>query len=102
MPKFIEIRRVTVIVETSQEDTIVRELLRLGAKGYTSIYCTGKGRHGVLADLMAESPLVQIQVMARPPVAEAIMKYLHGAKIHNHPTLGVMDTVTVYADDSFF
>ena len=102
MPAFIDIRRVTITAETNQEETILREIQKLGAKGYTCIYCTGKGRHGVLPDLMTDSPLVQIQVLARPPVAEAIMKYLHETKIRNHPTMSIMDTVTVYADDSFF
>jgi hypothetical protein len=102
MPEFIDIRRVTVIAETNLEETLLKEFKRLGAKGYTCIYCTGKGRHEVLEDPYTGTSLVQIQVMARPSVAEAIMRYMHTPGLKRFPTTTVMDTVTVYADDNFF
>jgi hypothetical protein len=103
MPELTDIRRVTAVVETNMEETVLREFKRLGAKGYTCIYCTGKGRHGQLEDPLGDpSPLVQITVMVRPSVALAIMQYMHTAKFQHHPAVAVMDTVTVYANDTFF
>ena len=102
MPEFIDIRRVTVTVETALEEKLLKEFKRLGARGYTCIYCTGKGRHEVMEDPYTGHSLVQIQVLARASVAEAIMQYVHGAGLSNYPAIAVMDNVTVYAEDTFF
>jgi nitrogen regulatory protein PII len=102
MAELTEISRVTVIAETALEKTLIDEFLKLGAKGYTTINCFGKGRHEVMEDPYTGRSLVQIEVLARPPVAEAILEYVHKSQFKSYPVIGYMDTVKVHAHDTFF
>jgi hypothetical protein len=102
MAALTEIRRVTVVAETSLEKTLIDEFLKLGAKGYTCFYCFGKGKHEVMEDPYTGRSQVHIMVLARPPAAEAILQHVHRLRASNHKLVGCMDTVLAYADDDFF
>ena len=97
-----EIRRVTVTAETALENRLLEAFLNLGARGYTCIYCFGKGQHEVIEDPYTGRSLVRIEVLARPEVAEAILAYVHKAEFANFPIIGFMDNVQVYSKDKFF
>jgi hypothetical protein len=101
MPQYVEVRRVTVIAETALEKALVDEFLKLGAKGYTCVYCFGKGQHKVMEDPFTGRSLVQIQVVCKPAVADAVMAYMHQATFQNYPAIAFMDTVQVVPSDHF-
>jgi hypothetical protein len=91
----VQIRRVTVIAETVLEQQLLQEFTKLGAKGYTCTYCFGKGRHEVIEDPFTGRSLVRIEVLARPEVAEAILRYVSRDEFRTYPLTGFMDNVIV-------
>ncbi len=93
----IEVRRVTIVTETTLEKRVLEKIQALGAKGYTCNYCFGKGRHEVFEDPYTGRSLVQIVVLARPSVAEAILRYLDQNQFEPFPHTAYMDTVVVLA-----
>lgn len=102
MPEYIEIRRVTVIADVMLEKIFIEEFLKLGAKGFNCTHCFGKGRHAVVEDPFTGRFLVRIEVLSRPEVADAIMKYVHQEKFAHHPVLATIETVSVLKGDAFF
>jgi hypothetical protein len=102
MAQMMAICRVTIIAETALEKTMIDQCLKLGAKGYTTIYCFGKGRHEVMEDPFTGRSLVQIEVLCRESVAKAIMNFVHQSEFENYPVICYMDTVQVHEKDTFF
>jgi nitrogen regulatory protein PII len=102
MPEMIEIRRVTVMAETALEHTLLDAFTKMGVKGYTCVYCFGKGRHEVIEDPYTGRSLVRIEMLARSEVAEAILAYVHKTEFSNYPVIGFMDKVQVYASDRIY
>jgi hypothetical protein len=101
MAELTEVYRVTVIADIVLEKTFVEEFIKLGAKGYTCIHCFGKGRHEIMDDPYTGKSLVHIEVLTQPSLAEAILKFVHQPQFKMYPLIGYMDTVKVYAQDTF-
>lgn len=77
------IKLVTIITESSLESTLVRELEKCGAKGYTTTNARGKGSRGVReADWEANSN-IRIEILCNEGIAEEIHQMLQ-KKYYSH------------------
>jgi hypothetical protein len=101
MSKLISLPRVTVVVDARLEDMLVKQFVKLGAKGYTCVDCRGGGEHEVVQDVFAASTRVRIETIVQAPVAEAIMKYLHQPQFDHYALCACVETVQVAAGDKF-
>jgi hypothetical protein len=102
MSDVIQVKRVVIVAETALQETLLGEVIRLGAHGYTCVYCFGKGAHETIADPFTGRSFVRIEIVARAAVAEAVLDYVHKARFENHAVIAYMDTVEVQRDDRFF
>ncbi len=53
----------TIITEAAVENEVLNDLVKLGAKGYTSVDARGLGHHGVRSAAWGMSANVRIEVM---------------------------------------
>jgi hypothetical protein len=76
MSGFVEIQRVVIITDRAFEQRLLKDIVRLGAKGWTSTYCSGKGEHAIMEDPFAgpDRSRVRIEILASTQTAEAIMR----------------------------
>lgn len=63
---------VTIVAESVLQEALCNLALRAGATGYTSLPCTGSGSRGVRRGLTDVDMNVKIEILAHPPVAQAI------------------------------
>jgi hypothetical protein len=99
----VEISRVTVITDASLKDELVNECLRLGANGYTSWPCDGKGEHKVLPNLFSSSTSggIYLEFIVQADVARKIIAYCGGPKFRNYAMTSYEMPIRVSKSDKF-
>jgi len=102
MMPLIEIRRLTVIAEASLRDMLADAFLEMGAKGYSCIDCSGVGKDVMMEDPSTGKTHVQLTVLARRPLAEALLQHVHQLRKKGHKVIGSLEPILVYEDDAFF
>ncbi len=104
MSDFVEIQRVVVIADRAFERQLLKDFLRLGAKGWTSNYCNGKGEHAILEDPFAEPEhsRVRIEILSLRETAEAIMHLIEQPPYNSRRIIATMDSVHVTSHRKFF
>lgn len=95
------IRRVTIYADAALETMILEGILKSGATGYTVLECRGKGKHEVIEDPFRGISRVRIEVLAQPPVAEAILEWVGHPQFRRRAVAACMETVDVLADDAY-
>jgi hypothetical protein len=103
MSDFIEIQRVVIIADRAFEHRLLKDFVRLGAKGWTSTYCNGKGEHAIMEDPFAgpDRSRVRIEILASTPTAEAIMRTVEKPPYSLNRLIACMDTVKVSSRRNF-
>jgi hypothetical protein len=101
MSNLVSVQRVTVVVDSRLEDTLVKQFVKLGAKGYTCLPCRGSGEHEVVSDVFYTSSRVRIETIVQPKVAEDIMAFLHLPQFEKYALCASVETVQVGAGDKF-
>ena len=98
-----EISRVTVITDAALKEEVIRECLRLGANGYTSWPCDGKGEHKVLPDVFSSNVAggTYLEFLVQPEVARKIIAYCAGPTFRNHAMTSYATTIQIWAADKF-
>jgi nitrogen regulatory protein P-II 2 len=91
---------VTIIAEAVLEEHLIRDLRRLGAKGYTIGSVRGEGNRGVHASDWAGHNL-RIEVLAPPPVAERIVEYIAGNYFSNYAVIAYLADVAVVRPEKY-
>ncbi len=66
----------TILTEAVLEDTIIDELLALGAKGYTISEARGSGTHGLRSGKWTVSSNIRIEVVGDPALCARIVERL--------------------------
>lgn len=95
------IRRVTVVAEAALEGELLRNFLRLGARGYTVLPCRGKGRHEIVSDPYTGISTIRFELLVTDKTADDIIQYLHGSKFRHHALVVCVEHVEVFADEVF-
>lgn len=76
--KFTEVRSVRIICDGRLKDHMLREVLDLGATGYTWWEAHGKGQHEMLDNLFSGLDRIYIEVWCNASTAERISAYCQG------------------------
>jgi hypothetical protein len=101
MSNLVTVQRVTVVADSKLEADLLKQIARLGAKGYTCEDCRGRGEHEILQDVFSGASRVRIETIVQPTVAEAIMAYLDAPQFHQQALTACAETVQVLASDRF-
>ena|SRR5579872_3729718 len=95
MSNLVSVQRVTVVTHDRLEQMLVKQFVKLGAKGYTSMDCRGLGEHELVQDVLSGATRVRIETVVQPDVAEEIMKFLGQPQFEHQPIMTCVETVQV-------
>ena len=92
---------VTIVCEAVLEERILALLSECGAHGYTAFDVRGSGRQGARSADLVESGNVQIEVIAKPAVATAVLERLHRELFAAYAMVAYESEVHVMRPDKF-
>ncbi|MDX2003947.1 MAG: transcriptional regulator [Meiothermus sp.] len=96
----VSLKLVTIIAEGFLEDKLIREVRRLGAKGYTVTPARGEGSRGVRASEW-EGGNIRLECIVSPEVAEKIVKRLAEVYFTNFAVIAYLESVEVVRGDKY-
>ncbi len=92
---------VTIICEAVLEERVVAVLRECGAHGHTAFDVRGSGCQGRRSADLLESGNVQIEVIAKPAVAEALLARLYSGFFHDYAMVAYESEVSVMRPEKF-
>ena len=95
MSTLVSAQRITVVTHDRLEEMLVKNFAKLGAKGYTSMDCRGRGEHELVQDVFSGATRVRIETIVPDKVAEDIMKFLGQPQFEHQPIMACVETVQV-------
>lgn len=101
MSQLTRLYKVVVVAETAMEEEIFERAFQLGAKGYTCVYCFGRGEHPVYEDVFLTNSQVRIEIVASRQTAEAILNFTQEEEFENRPITAYIETVEVANPEKF-
>lgn len=99
--KFHKLRLLTVITEAALESTLVEEIERLGARGYTVTNARGNGSRGVRSGAWGASSNIRMEVVCDEKVEDAITSHLRERYYENFAMILFCSDVDVIRSDKF-
>ena len=90
-----------IITEAAIESSIVKEIEKLGAHGYTITDVRGKGSRGVRDAGWNENSNIRIEVICDTAIAEAITKHLREMYYENYAMIIALSEVEVLRPEKF-
>ena len=91
----------TVITEAALESVLIKDLERLGVRGYTITDARGKGSRGVRSSAWDASSNIRIEVVCDAATAEAIAAHLQARYYENYAMILFVSDVAVLRPEKF-
>lgn len=91
----------TVFTEATIEHVLIKDMDRLGIRGYTISDARGKGRRGVRDAAWDESRNVRIEIICARAQAESLMAHLQAHYYLNYAMVAYLSEVEVIRPDKF-
>ena len=91
----------TIITEAVVEPTLLRDLDRLGVRGYTISDARGKGSRGVRDAAWDESKNIRIEVLCARQQAETLLAHLQQRYYSNYAMVAYLSEVEVLRPEKF-
>jgi nitrogen regulatory protein PII len=92
---------ITIITEAALEKELIRDIERLGARGYTVSEARGKGHRGVRDAGWDEARNIRMEVVCDEALAAAISAHLQKRYYENYAMISFVADVAVLRDDKF-
>ncbi len=92
---------VTIICEALLEERVVEILRHCGAHGHTAFSVHGSGSQGDRSADIVETGNVQIEVILKPAVAEALLAHLYRELFASYAMVAYETDVRVMRPDKF-
>jgi nitrogen regulatory protein P-II 2 len=96
----VPLKLVTIVAEAFLEDRLIREIRRLGAKGYTLSPAKGEGSRGVRASEW-EGSNIRLEVITSPALAEQLLDKLAHSYFADYAVIAFMQTVEVVRGEKY-
>ncbi|MCX7782254.1 MAG: transcriptional regulator [Meiothermus sp.] len=96
----VSLKLVTIIAEGFLEEKLVREVKKLGAKGYTITPARGEGSRGVRASEW-EGNNIRLETIVSPAVAEKILARLAEVYFANYAVIAFVENVEVVRGEKY-
>lgn len=91
----------TIITETALESVLVKDLERLGVRGYTITNARGKGSRGVRDATCGESSNIHVEVVCDATTAKSVTTHLQDHYYENYAMILFTTDVTVLRPEKF-
>lgn len=91
----------TIITESALESVLIKDLERLGVRGYTIIDARGKGSRGIRNASWSESGNIHIEVVCDVHTAETVAVHLQANYYDNYAMIVYLSDVAVLRSEKF-
>jgi nitrogen regulatory protein PII len=91
----------TIITEAALESVLIKDLERLGVRGYTITDARGKGSRGVRSSAWDASSNIRIEVVCDAATAEAIATHLQARYYDDYGMVLFVNDVSVLRPEKF-
>ena len=91
----------TIVAEAALEPSLVKDLERLGARGYTITEARGKGSRGVRDAGWDRSGIIRVRVVCDAATAEAITTHLRDGHCDNYAMILFVGDVEILRPEKF-
>lgn len=91
----------TIITETALESVLIKDLERLGIRGYTITDARGKGSRGTRNAAWAESSNIRVEIVCDAATADAVTAHLQAHYYQNYAMILFMSDVAVLRPEKF-
>jgi len=91
----------TIVTEAALEDTLVRDIESLGARGYTITDARGKGSRGMRDATWAPHANIRIEVLCQADTAQVICTALRERYYDNYSMVVYVGDVDVLRPEKF-
>jgi lysyl-tRNA synthetase class I len=91
----------TVITEAALERSLITDVKRLGAHGYTITEARGEGHRGVREAGFEKSGNIRLEVVCESAVADKIARHLRDRYYNDYAMILFLQDVTVLRPDKF-
>ena len=92
---------VVIITESALEKALARDVIALGAHGYTISDVRGRGSHGTREAAWEADRNIRIEVMCDAPVAERIAQWMREKYYENYAMTLYIADIGVLRPDKF-
>lgn len=96
----VTLKLLTIVAEAVLEDRLIRDLKRLGAKGYTLTEVRGEGSRGVRSSEW-EGKNIRLESVVSPLVAERILSHLAEAYFPHYAVIAYLENVEVVRGEKY-
>lgn len=95
MSQFVPVSRAVIIADRALEAELVEAFVQLGAKGWTSVYCNGRGGNVIMDNPFVEPDRsrVRIEILTTQATAEAILRHVENPPYGLRRVIAYMDLV---------
>lgn len=98
--KTVPLKLVTVVAESVLQDRITREVMELGASGFTLVQSHGRGSRGLrTGDIPGES--VRIEVVVDHETADDIIAHMSEKYFENYAVIAWVTSVDVVRGEKY-
>lgn len=91
----------TLITEATIESSLLRDLDRLGVRGYTVSDARGRGSRGVRDAAWRESSNIRIEVICPRTLAEAVLTYVQARYYANYAMVAFLSEIEILRPEKF-
>ncbi|WP_288023410.1 transcriptional regulator [Thauera sp.] len=91
----------TIVTEAVVEQTLLRDLDRLGVRGYTVSDARGKGSRGVRDAAWDEAANIRVEVICTRSLAETLLGHLQQLYYSNYAMIAFLADVDVLRPEKF-
>jgi nitrogen regulatory protein PII len=92
---------ITIVTEAVIEQVLLRDLDRLGVRGYTVSDARGKGSRGVRDAAWDEAANIRIEVICAREQAEALMRHLQARYYVDYAMVAFLQDIEVLRPEKF-
>lgn len=92
---------VTIIAESVLESAIVKDIKRMGARGYTLVDARGEGARGVRNGDWDQNRNILIQTICGEEVAHTIMDFLYDQYYDDYAIIAYATEIEIHRADKF-
>ena len=91
----------TVITESAIEETLLKDLEKLGVNGYTVSDARGRGGRGVRDAMWNEVSNIRIEVICTRVLAENLLNYIQSHYYANYAMVAFLHDVEILRPEKF-
>ena len=91
----------TVITESAIEETLLKDLEKLGVNGYTVYDARGRGGRGVRDAMWGEVSNIRIEVICTRVLAENLLNYIQSHYYANYAMVAFLHDVEILRPEKF-